>query len=74
MSGGWVAAIAAALGMASMLVTSLVGASAASAEAGRIDYSGAISSMESYRDRIVTLVTELETLAAKTDLTAGEQA
>lgn len=74
MSGGWVAAIAAALGMASMLVTSLVGASAASAEAGRIDYSGAISSMESYRDRIGTLVTELETLAAKTDLTAGEQA
>ena len=74
MSGGWVAAIAAALGLATMLVTSLVGASAASADAGKIDYSGTIASLESYRDRVDSLVAELETLAAKTELTAAEQA
>ena len=74
MSGGWVAAIAAALGLATMLVTSLVGASAASADAGRVDYNGTISSLESYRDKVGTLVVELETLAAKTELTAAEQA
>ena len=74
MSGGWVATIAAALGLATMLVTSLVGASAASADAGKIDYSGTIASLESYQDRVDSLVAELETLAAKTELTSAEQA
>lgn len=61
LSGGTIAAISAALGVIALLVTSVVGASSAAAKVEKVDYSGTVASLTSYRDNIATLTGELET-------------
>lgn len=72
-SGGTVGAVIAAVGLLATVATMIVGSVAKSVEPEKIDYSSTIQSISSYRDNVNTLVTELEALAAKTDLTAAEQ-
>ncbi len=72
-SGGTVGAVIAAVGLLATAATMIVGSVAKSVEPEKIDYSSTIQSISSYRDNVNTLVTELESLAAKTDLTAAEQ-
>lgn len=74
LSGGTIAAIVAGVAALASVVTMLSGAAAMASEIEQVDYSNTIHSVSSYKDTIDTLVTELETLATKTDLTAEEQA
>lgn len=75
MSGGAVGAIIAAVAALAAVVTMIAGsASVSKNEPQKTDYSGTITSLTNYRDNIDALVTELEALAAKTELTAEEQA
>ena len=73
-SGGVVGAIIAAVGLLATVATMIIGSFAASAKQEKTDYSSTIQSVSSYRDTVDALVTELETLAAKTELSAEEQA
>ena len=73
-SGGVVGAIIAVVGLLATVATMIIGSIAKSNQVEKVDYTSTIQSITSYRDNVETLVTELETLAAKTDLTAEEQA
>ena len=73
-SGGVVGAIIAIVGLLATVATMIIGSIAKSNQVEKVDYTSTIQSIASYRDNVETLVTELETLAAKTDLTAEEQA
>ena len=73
-SGGVVGAIIAVVGLLATVATMIIGSIAKSNQVEKVDYTSTIQSISSYRDNVETLVTELETLAAKTDLTAEEQA
>ncbi|MBR4539535.1 MAG: hypothetical protein IKO52_11935, partial [Clostridia bacterium] len=73
-SGGVVGAIIAAVGLLATVATMIIGSFAASTKQEKTDYSSTIQSVSSYRDTVDALVTELETLAAKTELSAEEQA
>ena len=73
-SGGVVGAIIAVVGLLASVATMVIGSIAKSSQPEKVDYSSTIQSITSYRDNVDTLVTELETLAAKTSLTAEEQA
>ncbi|MBQ8616435.1 MAG: phage tail tape measure protein [Oscillospiraceae bacterium] len=74
MSGGTIGAILAAVAALATVVTMIVGASQSASEVEEIDYGSTIQSVSTYRDSIDGLVSELETLASKTSLTAEEQA
>ncbi len=74
MSGGAIGAIIAAVAALTTVITMIVGAASQASEIEKTDYSETISSVTSYRDSIDSLVTELETLASKTELSAAEQA
>ncbi len=73
MSGGMIGAILAVVGAVASVVTMLVGAAAMANEVEKTDYSNTINSVSNYKDTISSLVSELETLAGKTELTSAEQ-
>ena len=73
MSGGSIGAIIAAIGMLAAVVTMIAGASAKAYEIRKVDYAGTIQSVSGYRDAAEALVSELETLAERTELSADEQ-
>ncbi len=74
MSGGTIGAIIAAVTALSAIITMIAGAASAANDIEKTDYSSTITALSSYRDNIDALVSELETLAAKTELSAAEQA
>lgn len=74
LSGGAVGAIIAAVAALATVVTMIAGATAMASDVEKLDYSSTISSVSNYRDTIDSLVTELEQLAGKTELSAAEQA
>ncbi|MGN0763624.1 MAG: phage tail tape measure protein, partial [Aristaeellaceae bacterium] len=73
MSGGSIGAIIAAVGMLAAVVTMIAGVSARADEIRKVDYAGTIQSVSGYRDAAEALVSELETLAERTELSADEQ-
>ena len=73
MSGGAIGAIIAAVAALTTVITMIAGAAASTREIEKVDYSSTIDTMTSYRDNIDGLVTELETLAAKTELSKEER-
>lgn len=72
-SGGAVGAIIAAVAALASVVTMIAGASAMASDIEKVDYGSTITSMTNYRDNIDDLVSELEGLADKTEMTAEEQ-
>lgn len=74
MSGGAIGVIIAAVAALTTVITMIVGAASQASDIEKIDYSSTITSVTNYRDSIDALVTELETLAGKTELSAAEQA
>lgn len=73
LSGGTIGAIIAAVAALTVIVTMVTGAAASANEIEKIDYSSTIESVSDYRENISSLVTELEDLADRTELTAEEQ-